>query len=87
MGMDEHPSGQKFWIAGSIAILAVGAGAGYWYGRSVGVAEERARAQLAAKEVVREAAQSANPFNETAVNPFAENPANPFANIQLNPFK
>lgn len=81
-----------------LVALAIGLGAGYYYGNTVGVKSgvEVGRADLLAEqkkadEEVAKAAQDkileqVNPFSDSKVNPFEGGYTNPFGGATTNPF-
>ena len=86
---------QNFFWPGLIVAVAIGLGAGYYYGNSTGLAEgikrggleEKAAEAARKKEAEKKAAAAANPFEQTSVNPFEKSPANPFEKVKVNPFE
>lgn len=64
--------------------VAVGLGAGYWYGNLTGYNRGVESQQ---KVVANNAARTINPFSNTDTNPFDETTANPYSNIKTNPFE
>lgn len=83
---------------GAVAALAIGLGAGYWYGHNVGRArgvdqgrvEEKARQDTLAIEARRqaekEAAKAVNVFEQANLNPFSKSQTNPYEKVKINPF-
>ncbi|PIR57815.1 MAG: hypothetical protein COU71_01965 [Parcubacteria group bacterium CG10_big_fil_rev_8_21_14_0_10_38_31] len=85
------------FLIGLIA-LAIGLGAGYYYGNTTGVksgvevgkadllAEQKKVAEDEAKATQDKILEQVNPFSDTNVNPFESEYVNPFEGTTVNPF-
>jgi len=81
-----------------LVALAIGLGAGYYYGNTVGVksgvevgkasllAEQKKVADEATKVAQDKILEQVNPFSDTKVNPFEGGYTNPFEGATANPF-